>query len=211
MLRASSKGCRKPTMQDARERAATRQRNCWLSWSPSFFLIHHRSCRDVRNRYWACKNPSTLVAFGEAEVVCSSQAGAMLQAELQGFGDSFHCALPKDRLRETPSQRQLEDSLQLQQPSVSFKNQILDAEREISQNTSVWLPLCELDFFLLLLLHMLFQTYSLLSTGTLRMHLWKVSSCSQWIVPAFQKQHWKVHPQRQKSSSLKHVKQTVLK
>ena len=88
-----------------------------------------------------------------------------------------------------------------QQSSLSFKNQVQDAETEIIQNAPVWLSLCGLDFFIC----------STWCTRQIRMHLLTASPCNRWTVPVFPKHHWLVHPHRRKFSGCKQATQTLLK
>jgi len=115
-------------------------------------------------------------------------AGVTLKVEPPAFDEHFHSALSKDGQTGDTSLVQhwfIQDAFQ--QSSVSFKNQVQYAETEIIQNAPVFLFLCGLDF--LSLLHMMYETYALLSTRQIRMHLLTASPCNQWTVPVFPKHH----------------------
>ena len=153
---------------------------------------------------------ATLVTFGDAEVEHHLKAGATLQVHPPATDEHFHSALSKDRQTGDTSLVQhwlIQDTFQ--QSSLSFKNQVQDAETQIIQNAPVWLWLCWAGFFYLL--HMMYKTYALLSTRQIRMHLLTASPCNQWTVPVFPKHHWLVHPHCRKFSGCKQATQTLLK
>ena len=90
---------------------------------------------------------ATLVVFGDAEVEQSLKAGATLTLQVDPPATDEHIhSLSKDRQTGGTSPVQhIQDTFQ--QSSVSFKNQIQDADTEIIENAPVWLSLCGLDFF----------------------------------------------------------------
>ena len=77
----------------------------------------------------------------------SFKAGATLQIDPPAIDEHFHSALSKDRQTDRQEVQHWLIQNTFQQSSVSFKNQVQDAETEIIENVPVWLSLCGLDFF----------------------------------------------------------------
>jgi len=88
---------------------------------------------------------ATLVIFGDAEVEQFQSRSNTANRPSSNWWTFPLCFVKRQTDRQEVQHWLIQNTFQ--QSSVSFKNQVQDAETEIIENVPVWLSLCGLDFF----------------------------------------------------------------